>query len=103
MDRSNNVRISSGPMLPVLGRSPRLEPCNRGGWDISPDGSQIAIPKHDPRKATNRLVPLDASAGTAKKVVTITTLAVSLCLASNFPIASVLQALKQVINLISAS
>ncbi len=37
-------------------------------WDISPDGSQIAIPNHDPRKATIRLVPLDARAGTPRKL-----------------------------------
>jgi len=42
-----------------------------GDWDISPDGSQVAIPNHDPRKATVRLVPLDARAGTAEKVVTV--------------------------------
>ncbi|MBV9084658.1 MAG: protein kinase [Acidobacteriaceae bacterium] len=45
-----------------------------GDWDISPDGSQVAIPDHDPRKATIRLVPLDARAGASEKVVTIRTL-----------------------------
>ena len=40
-------------------------------WDISPDGSQTAIPNHDPRHARIRLVPLDARAGTAEKTVTI--------------------------------
>jgi Tol biopolymer transport system component len=43
-------------------------------WDISPDGSRVAIPNHDPRDARIRLVPLDARAGTAEKTVTIKTL-----------------------------
>jgi Tol biopolymer transport system component len=43
-------------------------------WDISPDGSQVAIPNHDPRNATIRLLPLDARAGTSEKIVTIKTL-----------------------------
>jgi len=42
-----------------------------GDWDISPNGSQVAIPNHDPRKASIKLVPLDARAGTSEKVVTI--------------------------------
>jgi Tol biopolymer transport system component len=29
-----------------------------GDWDLSPDGSQVAIPNHDPRDAKIRLVPL---------------------------------------------
>ncbi len=45
-----------------------------GDWDISPDGSEIAIPNHDPRNANIRLVPLDARAGTPEKVVTVKTL-----------------------------
>jgi len=45
-----------------------------GDWDISPDGSQVAIPNHDPHKATIRLVPLDARAGTSEKIVTVRTL-----------------------------
>jgi len=49
-------------------------PATVGDWDISPDGSQVAIPNHDPRNATIRLVPLDAHAETAEKVVTIKTL-----------------------------
>ena len=40
-------------------------------WDISPDGSRIAIPNHDPRDARIRLVPLDARGGTAETTVTI--------------------------------
>lgn len=43
-------------------------------WDISPDGSQVAIPNHDPRNATIRLVPLDARAGVAEKNIPIKTL-----------------------------
>jgi hypothetical protein len=43
-------------------------------WDISPDGSQIAIPNHDPRDARIRVVPLDARGGTIEKTVTIKTL-----------------------------
>lgn len=45
-----------------------------GDWDISPDGSQVAIPNHDPRTATIRLVPLDARGGNSEKVLTIRTL-----------------------------
>jgi serine/threonine protein kinase/dipeptidyl aminopeptidase/acylaminoacyl peptidase len=63
----------------VLGKGRQLArtawiPATVGDWDISPDGSQVAIPNHDPRNATIRLVPLDAHAGTAEKVVTIKTL-----------------------------
>jgi serine/threonine protein kinase len=43
-------------------------------WDISPDGSQIAIPNHDPRDARIRVVPLDARGGTVEKTVTIKSL-----------------------------
>ncbi len=49
-------------------------PATVGDWDISPDGSQVAIPNHDPRIASIRLVPLDSRAGTSEKVVTIRTL-----------------------------
>lgn len=45
-----------------------------GDWDISPDGSQVAIPNHDPRKASIRLVPLDERARTSEKTVPIRTL-----------------------------
>jgi eukaryotic-like serine/threonine-protein kinase len=43
-------------------------------WDISPNGSQVAIPNHDPRKASIRLVPLDERAGSSEKIVTVRTL-----------------------------
>lgn len=61
---------------PVRGKGRELartgwSPAIVGDWDISPDGSQIAIPNHDPRDARIRLVPLDARAGTAEKTVTI--------------------------------
>jgi Tol biopolymer transport system component len=61
---------------PIHGKGRQLArtawiPAIVGDWDISPDGSQVAIPNHDPRNATIRLVPLDAQAGAAEKVVTI--------------------------------
>jgi Tol biopolymer transport system component len=64
---------------PVRGKGRGLastawSPAIVGDWDISPDGSQVAIPNHDPREAKIRLVPLDARAGTAEKTVTIKTL-----------------------------
>lgn len=64
---------------PVRGKGRELaraawSPAIVGDWDISPDGSEIAIPNHDPRDATIRLVPLDARAGTAEKSVTIKSL-----------------------------
>lgn len=40
-------------------------------WDISPDGSQVAIPNHDPRYARIRVVPLDARGGAAERTVSI--------------------------------
>jgi serine/threonine protein kinase len=49
----------------------RWSPAIVGDWDISPDGSQVAIPNHDARDAKIRLVPLDARAGTVEKTVTI--------------------------------
>ena len=61
---------SKGRELARTGWSPAIV----GDWDISPDGSQVAIPNHDPRTATIRLIPLDASAGTAEKIVAIKTL-----------------------------
>lgn len=56
-----------GRELARTGRAPAVV----GDWDISPDGSQIAIPNHDPRDARIRLVPLDARGGTAERTVTI--------------------------------
>jgi Tol biopolymer transport system component len=66
-------------LRPVQGKGRELarsewSPAIVGDWDISPDGSQIAIPNHDPRNAAIRLVPLDARAGTAEKTVSIKTL-----------------------------
>ena len=49
----------------------RRTPALMGDWDISPDGSLVAIPNHDPRDARIRLVPLDARGGTAQRTVTI--------------------------------
>jgi hypothetical protein len=34
-----------------------------GDWDVSPDGSQVAIPLHDADRAPIRLLQLDAQAG----------------------------------------
>jgi len=61
---------------PVRGKGRELArtgwtPAVIGDWDISPDGSRIAIPNHDPRDARIRLVPLDARGGTAEKTVTV--------------------------------
>ena len=43
-----------------------------GDWDISPDGSQVAIPKHDLRDAKIRLIALDpALIAIEEKTVTI--------------------------------
>ena len=36
-----------------------------GDWDISPDGSQVAIPNHDPRNAKIRVTPLDVASRNA--------------------------------------
>jgi Tol biopolymer transport system component/tRNA A-37 threonylcarbamoyl transferase component Bud32 len=64
---------------PVRGKGRELArtgwgPAIVGDWDISPDGSQIAIPNHDPRDARIRVVPLDDRGGTAERTVTIKTL-----------------------------
>jgi Tol biopolymer transport system component len=64
---------------PVRGKGRELartgwSPSIVGDWDISPDGSRVAIPNHDPRDATIRVIPLDARGGTAEKTVTIQTL-----------------------------
>ena len=37
------------------------EPTILGDWALSPDGSIVAIPNHDPRARSIRLVPLDGS------------------------------------------
>jgi Tol biopolymer transport system component len=42
-----------------------------GDWDVSPDGTQVAIPNHDPRDARLRLVDLEAK-GVGEKTVTLT-------------------------------
>jgi Tol biopolymer transport system component len=49
----------------------RWSPAIIGDWDISPDGSLVAIPDHDPRDARIRLVPLDARGGTTERTVTV--------------------------------
>jgi Tol biopolymer transport system component len=64
---------------PVRGKGRELartgwSPSVVGDWDISPDGSRVAIPNHDPRDATIRVIPLDSRGGTAEKTVTIQTL-----------------------------
>jgi Tol biopolymer transport system component len=43
-------------------------------WDISPDGSHVAIPNHDARNARIRVAPLDPGGGAVDQVVTIPTL-----------------------------
>ena len=41
-------------------------------WDISPDGSTVAIPNHDPRDGRIRFVPLNATrAGRAERVLSL--------------------------------
>jgi Tol biopolymer transport system component len=41
-------------------------------WDVSPDGSQVAIPNHDPNAARIRLVPLRGrAAGQEEKTITL--------------------------------
>ncbi len=49
---------------PVLGEGRELAraawaPAIIGDWDISPDGSQVAVPNHDPNSAEIRLVPIE--------------------------------------------
>jgi len=66
-------------LQPVQGKGRELartgwSPAIVGDWDISPDGSEVAIPNHDPRNARIRLVPLDRRAGTVEKIITIKTL-----------------------------
>ncbi len=62
---------------PVRGKGRELArtgwgPLVVGDWDISPDGSQVAIPNHDPRDARLRLVPLDRGrGGVEEKTVTL--------------------------------
>jgi eukaryotic-like serine/threonine-protein kinase len=62
-----NAELGKGRELAKTAWSPAMV----GDWDISPDGSQVAIPNHDPRTATIKLVPLDAPPGTPEIVVTI--------------------------------
>ena len=40
-------------------------------WDVSPDGSRIAIPIHDPRNARIKIVPLDARGGPGERTIAI--------------------------------
>jgi eukaryotic-like serine/threonine-protein kinase len=61
---------------PVRGKGRELArtawtPAIMGDWDISPDGSEVAIPNHDPRNARIKVVPLDARGGTAERTVAI--------------------------------
>jgi eukaryotic-like serine/threonine-protein kinase len=62
---------------PIRGRGAELArtawaPFVVADWDISPDGSAVAIPNHDPRDARVRIVPLGATqAGRAEKVLNI--------------------------------
>ena len=39
-----------------------------GDWGLSPDGSQVAVPNHDLRSATVRVIPLDAGRGSQREV-----------------------------------
>jgi eukaryotic-like serine/threonine-protein kinase len=64
---------------PVRGKGGELaravwSPSVISDWDISSDGSQVAVPNHDPRHAQIRVTPLDRRGGTAGRVVTIPTL-----------------------------
>jgi serine/threonine protein kinase len=55
----------------VLGRT-SWSPTVIGDWDLSPDGSRVAIPNHDSRDARIRLVPLDPlRTGTAESTVVL--------------------------------
>ena len=62
---------------PVRGKGRELTRAARsptvvGDWDISPDGSQLAIPNHDSRDARIRLIPLDpVRAGMVEKTVVL--------------------------------
>jgi Tol biopolymer transport system component len=62
---------------PIAGRGGELArtawaPSVVADWDISPDGSAVAIPNHDPRDARVRIVSLDATqAGCAERVLSI--------------------------------
>jgi hypothetical protein len=66
---------------PVAGEGPELartawSPSVTGDWDISPDGSQVAIPNHNPQDAKIRLVRLTNEVpGVAEKTVTLIGLA----------------------------
>jgi eukaryotic-like serine/threonine-protein kinase len=69
---------------PVRGEGAELartawRPTIVGDWDVSPDGSQVAIPNHDPDSAKIRLVALRSRVpGMAEKTVTVNGLA-NLC------------------------
>jgi serine/threonine protein kinase len=61
---------------PMLGKGRELarthsSPAMIADWDISPDGSQVAIPSHDPRDAKIRVAPLDARGGAAERTVSV--------------------------------
>ena len=66
---------------PVAGEGPELartawSPSVTGDWDVSPDGSQVAIPNHKPQDAKIRLVRLTNEVpGVAEKTVTLIGLA----------------------------
>jgi len=66
---------------PVVGEGPELartawSPTVTGDWDLSPDGSQVAIPNHNPQDAKIRLVRLTNHVpGVAEKTVTLIGLA----------------------------
>ncbi|MGH9446736.1 MAG: hypothetical protein ACRD3O_13535, partial [Terriglobia bacterium] len=62
---------------PVRGEGRELartdwSPTIRGDWDVSPDGSEVAIPNHSPDNATIRLVALrNRAPGMAEKTVAL--------------------------------
>ena len=62
---------------PMAGEGPELartawSPSITGDWDVSPDGSQVAIPNHNPQDAKLRLLQLTNHApGVAEKTVTL--------------------------------
>jgi eukaryotic-like serine/threonine-protein kinase len=66
---------------PIRGEGPELartawSPSVVGDWSVSPDGSQVAIPNHDPDSATIRLVALrNRAPGMAERTVTVNGLA----------------------------
>jgi Tol biopolymer transport system component len=64
-------------LLPLGGKGRELARTGRiptvvGDWDLSPDGTQVAIPNHDAHDAKVRLVALDpARTGVEEKTVTL--------------------------------